>query len=252
MSLASLRRGARSVYDRLPPVRMPWLVVGVLVLSLLVALFLLRREQRNGERLALAASNARAAADTTRRLSGRVLAVLGDSLAAYQRLALQNRIERDELDRALGSVSAVRSRLELTVRTLTARGGTTAVVVDSATDTRTATFAVDSVPFRVRASVALPPPPAPGRFAVTVALDPVRIEPRVTCGPAVDGIRPASLTVVTPPWITAEVVGVSLEPRVCNEDYGRPRGWRVPVVAVPISFGLGALTGVLAAALLAN
>lgn len=191
---------------------------------------------RAAERLALKADSLQASADTTRNVSWRANKVLGDSLAAVERRTIQTPgIKRDELDKVLSRVTVLTTRLDATIRKLNVQNGTgTSVVVDSK-DVRSSTFHVDSTPYHVDASVRLPPPPALGKIDLAVRLDTVSLRPRLQCGKAVDNVRPATILVETPTWLTAKIVNSQVDVSACNPK----RGWSLPLWAVPAAFGAG-------------
>jgi hypothetical protein len=189
--------------------------------------FVLRSCQRDRARdeahdNAFRADSIAAFADTTRTVNAKAIKVLGDSLVGVERLAFQAEIRRDALDKALGRVTHALTNMSLAFRDLRAEGATEPVI-DSG-DTRTASFKVDSTPYHANAFVALPPAPLPGRFTLDVKLDAAKIGVRVQCGKESNtGIRPASATVTTSPWLTTEIETPKFSPEVCNpESHGFP------------------------------
>jgi hypothetical protein len=196
---------------------------------------------------ALAASNADAARDSTRRLT---LArdVLADSLAIVQRRAVQAVQTADALDRALGLERVARLELTATVRELRAHVAGTGPVVSGSGGALSQTFDVDSAPYHVRASVTLAPPPATGSLDLAVMLRPIPLAARLGCGAAdARGIRPASVSIVGPVWATVVVGAVTQAPEVCRSPAltaaaGDTRStWRKLVDRVGVSAGVAAV-----------
>ena len=204
---------------------------------ILVLSWQLHKAHAEQERLALAESNARAAADVTRQVSAKAQKVLGDSLAAVERLVVQKEIKQDALDVVLNRVAVLTTRLDATIASLNVknRPGTT-VVVDSK-DVRSSTFKVDSTPYHVVASVRMPPPPAPGAIDLAVRMDTIFMRPRLQCGPAVNGIHPATILVETPTWLTnARITDSQVSPSACNPQIvAQKRDWS-PWWLAPVAF----------------
>lgn len=174
---------------------------------------------------ALDRSNAMAAADSSRQLAGKVQALLGDSLQAVQRLALQQQQKADALDRALQLERIAAAGLRATIRKLEASIAGAPVLEDTATKTRTGSFDYREPPYTIVARVTLPPPPAAGRLQLSVVLDPVPLQLRLGCGPPdVHGIRPASATLTGPPWATLELGAVEQSPDLCKSPALKPKG----------------------------
>jgi hypothetical protein len=206
------------------------IIIGVLLLFAAGTCWRLKRAQGAVHEQAFKADSAIAAADTTRAVNERAKKVLGDSIRGVERRAWQAEIERNALDKALGRVTQALSNVTFALKELRASGATSRVLESDGV--RTATFKVDSVPYHANATVALPPAPQPGRFTLSVKLDPATIGVRVQCGKAKGaGVRPATMTVTTPSWLTAQIDSPQFSPEVCNPEKPRSRWWWVPVSA---------------------
>ena len=233
-------------------------VVLALVVGLGISRWQLSRARAAQEKSALRASNAIAERDVSRKAvlsAADALKILGDSLQAIERLGVQRDgggVRRDAFDRATGRTSVVRGGISVTPGAISTT--TTGVVRDTA-DVRIAVFHVDSSGARVGpryvadATVNVPRPPAAASLRLGVTFSPIAISPRIQCGPAVDGIRPATLAVLGPAGVALEVQPLELNVRVCNEEFGRPKGIRIPIGTVGLLAGgalvAGFVTGVL-------
>jgi hypothetical protein len=155
-------------------------------------------------------TNARAASDTTRFIQ------LRDSVTVYQKLAIQERLAKDDIDKQLGLQRIALQQLTATVRGLQVRAGSTDTVYETAEGLRRATFDVREVPYTARAEVALP---ATGRGTIdlSVKIDPIPLTARPACSePDERGIRSASLSVQTPPWAVVRIDSVVQDPSLCR------------------------------------
>jgi hypothetical protein len=183
-----------------------------------------QRAEAKARQAVLAQDSVEAARDTSRALS--IEGVLGDSLRAAQRRAMQVEQRADKLDGALKLERVARERLEASVVALH-----TTVKSDSAVDdtrgvgvrrtmgdgVRRAAFDLRQEPYTVHADVSLPEPPARGRMDVSVELDTLALDVRVGCGAAgVEGVRPATVTVVGPAWALVQLSRVEQAPSVCS------------------------------------
>jgi hypothetical protein len=134
-------------------------------------------------------------------------------------------IKVDALDAALRRISAARFNTTTTIRSIDSVQGTARVVIDSLRGERKADFVVDSAPYHVRAAVALPAPPAPGRIGISVRTDTAHLSYRVQCGKAkADGIRPASVEIAGPTWLSTTISAAQTEQNVCNAQQN-PSHW---------------------------
>jgi len=216
------------------------IVVGVVLLVLLRwAVGRMEENQRveaEAKQAVLAQDTVEAARDTSRALS--IEGVLGDSLRATQRRAIQVEQRADKLDAALRMERVARDQLEASVVALraTVRTDTVSIERDPGTPgtrgdgVRRAVFDLRQEPYTVHSEVAIPAPPASGRMEVEVALDTLTLEVRVDCGIApVDGVRPASLTVISPTWASIRLGRVEQTPTVCSPITARTSGagWAV-------------------------
>jgi hypothetical protein len=173
---------------------------------------------------ALAYQNERAAHDSTRAVLGRDLdkirEALHDTVNVYQRLATQETLKQSAVDKVLGQQSKAIADLAIAIKGLRTSGQTTPVTTDSA-DVRHAFFSKDSVPYHVRASVWLPKPPLAGNWNLDITLDHARVQPLIACGPATRGVREARVTLITDPWLTADVTSAKFDTEVCNPGLGK-------------------------------
>jgi hypothetical protein len=203
-------------------------VIGVLLLVLVRwEVSRLSESQRMEARAAqavLAQDTAEAARDTSRALH--IEGVLGDSLRAAQRRAMQVEQRADRLDATLKLERVARERLEASVLALRATVKSDSAVEDTrgvgvrrsmGDSVRRAAFDLRQEPYTVHADVSLPEPPARGRMDVSVELDTLALEVRVGCGAAGgEGVRPASVTVVGPAWALMRLSRVEQAPSVCS------------------------------------
>jgi hypothetical protein len=233
------------------------LLIVALVGWLAVSRWQLHRERTAHENAELARTNAIAERDVSRKAvlsAADAMKILGDSLQAIERLGVQRGTEgvkSDAFDRATGRTSVVRGGVTVTpgaiVTTTTSSSPTR---VDSV-DVRIAVFHVDSSGARsgpryvADARVEVPAPPAEARLQLGVRLLPISLSTRIQCGEAVGGIKPATMAVLGPAGVELEVQPLQLNARVCNEDFGRPKGWRVSVGWVGAAAAVGFVAGVL-------
>lgn len=218
--------------------------VGVLAIVVLVGALVWSRWQLNRQKgayetLALEKSNAIAERDVSRKAvlsAANAVKILGDSLQALERLGVQrgtDGVRRDDFDRATGRTSVVRGGISVTPGEILTR--TVSRPTTDSLDVRIAVFRVDSSGARAGpryvadARVEMPRPPAAASLNLGVRLLPIALSPRIQCGEAVNGIRPATMAVIAPVGVAVEVQPLELNARVCNEDFGRPRGWRIPI-----------------------
>jgi hypothetical protein len=202
--------------------RLALVLGGILLAVILVLSFMLTRAHAATRKAGLTADSLEVVLDTTRH---RVLStkdsirLLGDSLAIAQRRAFQVVLERDALDRALNVTRLANASLSARVRTLEATNvSSSSPTTENAEGERKATFDHRDPPFTVHAVVTLPAPPARGRLdSLTVALDPIPLAIRPSCGAKnAQGIRSAQWTVTSPPWATIALDSVAQNPELCN------------------------------------
>jgi hypothetical protein len=184
-----------------------------------------QRAEEKARQAVLAQDSVEAARDTSRALS--IEGVLGDSLRAAQRRAMQVEQRADKLDATLKLERVAREQLEAsvvalraTVKSDSAVDDTTGVGERRATGdgVRRAGFDLRQEPYTVHADVSLPKPPARGSMNVSVELDTLPLDVRVGCGDAgIEGVRPASVTVVGPAWAMVRLSRVEQAPSVCSD-----------------------------------
>jgi len=200
------------------------LVVALVVLGVLLTVQTCRLDRAHAAttREAYRADSLEAVNDTTRNLAltnARVAALLGDSLTAVQRRAVQTKQQKDALDVALGLERRAKVDLEARVRTLEAQVQGTTPTTETPEGVRSGTFHLEQPPYTVDATAHLPTPPTPGRLDVKVGLAPAPIQVRLGCGPKGDaGVRPAQVTVTGPPWLTLNVGEATQAREVCADD----------------------------------
>lgn len=196
---------------------MSHLLLTLLILLLAVMAYLLLWKiphmEKDARSARFSADSIAAVADTTRKLQ---IKMFGDSLSAFERRAVQTKIVADAFDKAVKKISAAVAGI--TVHIEPQAGSDTSVVVGDANNVRRAEFHVEKTPFVADAKVILPPPPSKGTMDVAFALKPFSLGARIQCGEPVLGIRPATIAITTPPWMTATIESPKLEQRVCNEE----------------------------------
>jgi hypothetical protein len=184
-----------------------------------------QRVEAKARQAVLAQDTVEAARDTSRALP--LIGVLGDSLRAAQRRAIQVGQRADKLDASLKLERVARERLEAFIVTLRATVKSDTVVGETrgagvrraiGDSVRRAAFDLRQEPYTVHADVAIPEPPARGEMSVRVALDTLGFDVRLGCGTAnAEGVRPASVTAVGPAWASLRVGRVEQAPSVCSE-----------------------------------
>lgn len=238
-------------------------IVGLVILALLawvaISRWQLHRERQAHEDAELARSNAIAERDISRRAvlsASDAMRILGDSLQALERLGVQRGtvgIKSDAFDRATGRTSVVRGGITVTPGAIATTTTSSSPTTSDSLDIRVAVFHVDSLGARAGpryvadARVEVPRPPAAASLQLGVRLAPIALSPRIQCGEAVGGIRPATMAVIAPVGVSVEVEPLELNARVCNEDFGRPRGLRIPIgwagAGMAVAFVAGVLVG---------
>jgi hypothetical protein len=182
-----------------------------------------------------------AAADTTR-------LVYADSVRLFERRAIQQDQRADALDRDLGRERRARVALVAQVESLQTTATTTPTY---RADTATANFIVTSPPYHAKVDVVVPPPPTPATLELAITLDPAPVEVRLGCGPASNGLRPATVLVAPPSWLDIDLTLVEQDPDVCQSPILlRPSGLlsvRIPawvaLLTTLAAFGLGLTVG---------
>lgn len=152
-----------------------------------------------------------AARDTTRL---RLVRTRDSLLRVFQRRVIQEKQRADALDRALGLERRLRVAASVRFDSALAQVAGTPTIADSDGD-RSSQFHLRQPPYTVDATAVLPPPPEQGRLVVAVRLDPLPLSLRIGCGPAVRGVRPATASLVVPPWATVVLDSLSQAPEVC-------------------------------------
>lgn len=193
-------------------------VATILLVALLVVGWRLDRANARGRKAGLAADSLAAALDTSKRieLSRRdSIRILGDSMTAVGRRSFQVAQRNDALDRAQGLDRTAIAELRAAVRDLAIKVGSSAPVVVDDKGTRSATFVIDSTPYRGTADVALPATGS-GSIDLRIRIDTARLALRLGCGSSTNGIRSASATLTGPPWLGMALGRVEQTPEVCN------------------------------------
>ena len=206
----------------------PWLIGGgAVVLTVGYLAFQLHRERKAHLEQAFCADSVAAALDTTRAVNARAQQILGDSLRGVERRAVQVvGITPDQLDKALRRYSTSIIQTVASIKPLIDVQRTAPVTVDTAGERR-ADFVVDSTPYHVKAAVALPAPPLAGRIGISVRLDTARVSYRIQCGKAKDGgVRPASVEISSPPWLSMGITNATTDQNVCNPASAKGSLWK--------------------------
>src|SRR6185436_11624459 len=150
--------------------------------------------------------------DTSRTLALSA-AVLDTNLRAVERRAVQVTQRADSLDRALGRERIAKATLVARLDTLTVRAKSVEPVTETDAGERAARFVVDSAPYHVRADVYFPRPPESARIDLSVSIDSIPLEARLSCGAANrDGIRSAFAVVVGPAWAPITLRRIEQDP----------------------------------------
>ncbi len=218
-------------------------IVGVLLLLLLLTSWQAYSWYRRAGDNALRADSIQAAADTTRRV---LQETMRDSVAVWQRRAIQLRERSDQLDRALRLERRARVALEARVHALALTDTSpTAVVEDSV---RRIAFSGRDPPYTYRADITLREFPTPQyNLALEIQLDPIPLDLRIGCSPPIDGIRQAQATVVSPPWATVELTYVTQDQDVCRSPALElppvSLGMRMPWWVIPLAVIAGYVAG---------
>lgn len=187
---------------------------------------------------ALRADSLEAALDTTRLLA----LALSDSVDVYQRRAHQYELEADSLDDALEAESAVRADLELRLRTRPVVVREVPVqVVDSTTEV--VEFSEDDVAYSLFARISLDRKSQTAEGFFDVQLKPIYLHARVTCQDGPSEVRSASLNLVTPEWISAQLSGLEAAPEVCNPQLYETSSGGFLGIALPKGPVIGGLSG---------
>lgn len=190
-------------------------VVALLVMALGWQSWQLARERSRVRDLVLRADSVEAAADTTRAVSARALKVLGDSVQAVERRVVQERQAKDALDRALGRERIARAGVTVELDSLRAVVQAP-VTSDPGDSVRSARFVVDEVAVTGTAVATLPRPPAAGSLDLRLAVRPIPLHLRLGCGPAVNGMRPATALLAGPTWAALTLDSLSQDPGLCR------------------------------------
>lgn len=206
---------------------LPWLLAAALAVWGSCQSHQASKAREQAAQAALALSNEVAANDSTRKLTAAkveaALALLGDSLQAVQRRAVQQQQRADKLDRALGLERIASAQLTATVRRLEITLAEAPVVEDAA-GSRSGSWAYRETPYTVEATAVLPKPPAVGTFSARILLDPVPLQLRLGCSPANrDGIREASATLTGPTWAELSLGAIEQSPDLCQSPALKPK-----------------------------
>lgn len=157
------------------------------------------------------ANNELARADSTHKL----LMGQRDSTDAWTKLAVQEKIRADDLDKRLKRETRAKADLQIRIDSLVAviRGATT----EDTAGTRYGVFPPKHAEWlTIGAKVALPKPPGIGTIEITAVPDPILIGVRQQCGlPDTRGVRQASVVVTGPRWATVTLGALVQDPGVC-------------------------------------
>lgn len=190
----------------------------VLLALCAVLMWKLHSAQGAEARAALAESQARARADTTRELR-RVITAQGDTVRQFQRLSVQQAQKADAIDKQLDQMRRALLNLSVQVAHVDVRGvASTTPTIENALLVRQTSFELRREPYTLKFAVSLPPPPARGVLdSLSIDLDVIKLSGRLGCTNKVNalGMRDASLTVSGPTWATIAIEHVEQDPSVC-------------------------------------
>ncbi len=183
--------------------------------------------------LAMTVAVEQSRAQSERRLARTAVAVATITPAPKATVSPSNSLRIAELraERATARVVA----LEDSLRRMTSLPSAAIVAAISGRDTvpdrqptddvRRAPFNVRQEPDTVSAAVEVPAPPDSAHLALRVAVDPIRLTPRVECSrPDEHGVRTASITADAPPWAVVTFGTLQPSPNVCASS---------PIISIP-------------------
>jgi hypothetical protein len=187
-----------------------WAIVALLAVS---GGLWLRGEVWQGRAVAnaLALDSTQAMADYTRRV------YQGDHVRQERRI-VQAKLSRDSVDKQLKRTTTLLARLTAQVKPIDT------VLVSQVTEdnnVRQARFQTHTPPYTIEATAVLPPPPQQADLNLRIRLDPARLVMRSQCGQPVRGIRPATLMITGPQWLTFTVDSAQQEPLFCNSQIAK-------------------------------
>lgn len=221
----------------------------VAALLAIIALQTIRLERSHARELALGLEKMalEAKADQSHAVGAKEKAALvklfGQYATGVQRLILQVKDSNTKLGKALGQETKLSADLVVMVKDLNAQlTGTPVVVV--AGDVRVDSFTVDSIrPYHVKAVAMLPPSPQAGTLNLWIGQDTTYLHIHAGCLPKNrDGLRPASLTVVSDSFRFAQIGRVTQDQDVCNPQKAS-MGARLKHTAVVAATGAAAWEG---------
>lgn len=192
-------------------------VCALLILSILIGVGRVRHWHNQLDDAQAAARLVRDSLDATHDTT-RLVAIIGDSLQVLQKRAIQSAMEKDALDKQLKLTTKMNEVLSAQVASFdsTVAGHT---IVNSA-GVRTATFHVRQVPYTIESSVSIPnpdtQPDVPPNMAISVVLDVAHLDIRVGCAAPKNGLRTATVSVVTELWLKTEIGSAQQAPEICN------------------------------------
>ncbi len=203
----------RSVFGGIP---LAIKIVAVVTLGLAgyvgVQMYKIKKLERELVAETLRANNELARADSTVKL----LRSQKDSTDAWSKLAVQEKIRADDLDKRLKRETRAKADLQIRVDSLVEviQGLPT---TEDTLGTRTGVFPPTySEPFTTSAKVVLPKPPARGSLELTIVMDPLNIGVRQQCLPPDGrGVRQASVVVTGPSWADVRLGALVQDPEVC-------------------------------------
>lgn len=214
-------------------------VLGGAVIVLFLALALVawrwRAAQAETARIQLEKTNAEARATPSRTLTpdelSAIRGIVKEEVGGATRPVVQVPQRNDGFDRALAQERLAISALTASIAALTAHATSTGDVVTVGDSVR-GSFDVAKPPYTVHADVTLPKTRGRGEIDVAVQLEPARLMPRLGCGAAVNGVRPARYTVTGPPWLSIVIDSSSQDPALCNPNLSGARSAFHPTISV--------------------
>lgn len=190
-----------------------WAILGLLAVIAFLELSLTHAHKQVAD-LSLKELNAQATADSTHHAM-----VVNQQLA--ERAAVQAALEKDSLANALHLRPVVHDTI---MERIAPVQGQAEATLDTA---RHAQFKVDNPPAHLQVDVIVQDTNVGMKYKLT--FDPIPVGVRIGCGkPIAGGISPATVAVITPSWMTTELVQVHQEETVCNpQRYTPPLPHRV-------------------------
>lgn len=154
------------------------------------------------------------AKDSVEAVNSKTITRIQGDLQVAQRRIVQTELEKDSLSIALKTQSKVRASLLVTIDSLK---GHVQTVVQKTDSTFTAKFPeTHQPPFTVNATVDANIVQGIATLDFAVKIDPFKVGLDIGCGLAFNDVRPATITLVTPSFVTVSVDTVKQSREVCS------------------------------------